>query len=255
MIFSGLKVMKNLRWILSIVRNIIPFSFSYIPLAEKMIRDRENYSDEERFKLAQKFTNNVRNAALTETDVFGEENLPKEGGYILYSNHQGKYDGVCMVCYHKRPLSILWDVQSSHQIVAKQVCGLLDCARIDHSKPETFLPIIKSIAEKAAAGRPYLIYPEGKTSESNEKLLDFQTGCFMASTLSKTPIVPVVLYDSHKSLNTNDLFHKVRTQLHYLPPIPYSEYGNMNRKKISALVQERIQAKLDELNHRTERTN
>ena len=233
---------------MSIVRNIVPFFFHYIPVAEKMLKNRDAYSDEDRFRLAQKFTNRVRVASLSETAVFGEENIPKEGGYIMYSNHQGKYDGVCMCCYHPTPLSILWDVQSSHQIVAKQVCALLDCERIDHTKPAEFMPIVKAIAEKAANGRAYLIYPEGKTSGSNEQLLEFQTGCFMASLLSKTPIVPVVLYDSHKAMNTSDIFHTVRTELHYLKPIPYSEYGRMNRKKVAALVQSRIQEKLDEIN-------
>jgi 1-acyl-sn-glycerol-3-phosphate acyltransferase len=110
------------------------------------------------------------------------------------------------------------------------------------------MPIIKAIADKAAGGRPYLIYPEGKTSFSNERLLDFQTGCFMASLLSKTPIVPVVIYDAHEALNSNNVFKKVRTQLYYLKPILYEEYGRMNRKKVAALVQSRIQEKLDEIN-------
>ena len=233
---------------MSIVRNFFPFFFYDIPGAEKMLRNRAAHSEEELFRWAQRFTNRVRIASRSETAVFGEENLPPEGGYIMYSNHQGKYDGVCMVCYHKRPLSILWDVQSSHQIVAKQVCALLDCERIDHTKSAEFMPIIQAIARKAAAGRPYLIYPEGKTSYSNEQLFEFQTGCFMASLLSKTPIVPVVIYDSHKAMNTNDVFHTVRTELHYLAPIEYSEYGKMNRKKIAALVRSRIQEKLDEIN-------
>ena len=239
--------MKELKWIWSIVSNVIPFYFYHIPIANKMIQNA-GYTAAQKFSWAQKFTNRVRRAARAETEVFGLENLPKSGGYIMYSNHQGKYDGVCMCCYHPEPLSILWDVHSSHQIVAKQVCALLDCDRIDHEKKAEFMPIIKSIANKASSGRAYLIYPEGKTSESNENLLEFHSGCFMASLLSKTPIVPVVIYDSHIALNSNNLFKKVRTKLYYLKPIFYEEYGRMNRKKIAALVQSRIQEKLNELN-------
>lgn len=38
-------------------------------------------------------------------------------------------------------------------------------------------------------------------------------------------MVPVVIYDSWRSMDTNT-FEKVRTQVHFLPPIPYEEYGN-----------------------------
>ena len=37
-------------------------------------------------------------------DAFGIENLPKEGGYMMYPNHQGKYDVYGIFCVHKKPL-------------------------------------------------------------------------------------------------------------------------------------------------------
>ena len=63
---------------------------------------------------------------------------------------------------------------------------------------------------------------------------------------SKTPIVPVTIIDSWKGLNGNSL-KKVTTQVHYLEPIMYEEYKDMNRKEVCDLVKSRIQAKLDEV--------
>ena len=192
-------------------------------------------------------TNRLRKFALTETEIFGEENLPKEGGYIMYSNHQGKYDGVGMVAHFKRPFSILWDHRSSKQLITSQLVRLLDCPYIDVAHTENFMPVIQRIVEIVKGGKPFLIYPEGECFQSNTHRLEFQTGSFMASLLSKSTIVPVVLYDSHLSMNTNDIFHRVKTQIHYLKPIPYEEYKSMNRKALSRMVQGIIQAKLDEL--------
>ncbi len=238
----------NLRFKAVVAKGLIPFTFYHIPKAERLIKDKVKHSVEERFNFAKKICWCLRTFALTESDVYGKENLPAEGGYIMYSNHQGKYDGVSLICYHDRPFSILWDIRSAHQLITSQISRLLDCDVIDTSEKQNFMPVIKSIVNKVNSGRPCLVFPEGKTSESNTQMFDFQTGCFMASTLSKTPIVPVVLYDSHKSMNTNDIFHKVRTQIYFLKPITYEEYSSYNRKVLALIVRDRIQEKLDELN-------
>ena len=47
-------------------------------------------------------------------------------------------------------------------------------------------------------------------------------------------------------MDTNT-FEKVRTQVHFLPPIPYEEYGKLRKHDVCELVKKRIQEKLDEL--------
>ena len=47
-------------------------------------------------------------------------------------------------------------------------------------------------------------------------------------------------------MNSNSLKPCV-TQIHYLKPIEYDEYKDLNKTKLSELVKERIQEKLDEL--------
>ena len=37
---------------------------------------------------------------------YGMENLPKEGGYVMFPNHQGKYDALGIVYTHKKPCTI-----------------------------------------------------------------------------------------------------------------------------------------------------
>ena len=41
------------------------------------------------------------------TQAFGLENLPEQGGYIMYPNHQGKYDllGIIYTQFRKYVLS------------------------------------------------------------------------------------------------------------------------------------------------------
>ena len=63
---------------------------------------------------------------------------------------------------------------------------------------------------------------------------------------TKTPIVPVVLWDSYKVFNSCK-FGTLKTEVHFLSPIPYEEFKDMNTQEIAAMVQGRIQDKLDEL--------
>lgn len=44
-----------------------------------------------------------------------------------------------------------------------------------------------------------------------------------------------------------EYLEKVRTQVYFLPPIPYEEYGKLRKHDVCELVKKRIQEKLDEL--------
>ena len=103
----------------------------------------EKYSKEQRFKFAKKIMLHMKNRGRVKTDYYGRENLPKEGGYILYSNHQGKYDAIGILTDQKEPCSVLMERKQGGRVVAKQVLRLtgsetLDLtilrARLPHSK-------------------------------------------------------------------------------------------------------------------------
>ena len=102
------------------------------------------------------------------------------------------------------------------------------------------------VTKQVKSGRNFLIFPEGGYTDNKNELQEFQAGCFSCSLQTKTPIVPVVLYDSYKSMNSNT-FERVDTQVHFLKPILYSEYGELNKKEVAALVKSRIAERLDEI--------
>lgn len=240
--------MAHIRFIYSVVRGFFKQFFHYIPKAEYELHHLEKYDTQQRFELAEKILKLEKKYAKTKTDVYGLENLPKKDGYIMYSNHQGKYDALGILSAHDfRPVSVLWDKRSAKQLLASQVSRLLECQIIDLKNPSTFMPAIKNVTEAVKNGKPYLIFPEGGYKDNKNTLQEFQTGCFMTSIQSKTPVIPIVIYDSWKSMNTNNIFSHVKTQVHFLKQIPYEEYQYLNRKQLCELVKQRIQQKLDEI--------
>lgn len=220
----------------------------------KYMNHPEKYNREDKYRLAQHIMDHMRRRGRTKTEVFGLDNLPNDTGYIIYPNHQGKYDALGIMLYHDEPMGVLMEKKQSEKIVAKQVIDLVEGKRLDFDDPRQQLRVLNEIGHEVAAGRKYLIFPEGKWSDNKNKLQKFNSGCFRCSIASKTPIVPCVLVDSYKALNGNSL-KKCTTQIHYLTPIPYEEYKDLKKTEISELVKSRIQTKLDEILEERDKDN
>ena len=68
----------------------IPFIVFYLLMADYYVKNRERYDEEQCYELAQKVVVRFKKNARIKTVSYGEEHLPQEGGYIMYSNHQGR---------------------------------------------------------------------------------------------------------------------------------------------------------------------
>ncbi len=206
-----------------------------------------NHSEEERYHYLQEVIEMMQRTGHTKTEVYGEENLPKEGGYTMYSNHQGKYDAFGIVSKHKKTCTVVMDKAKSYAIFINEVIDLIKGKRLDKEDVKQGLTIINEVAEEVKQGKRYIIFPEGSyTKEKKNSLIEFKPGCFKVSLKSKTPIVPVTLIDSYKAWNTSSL-KTVTTQVHFLKPIFWEEYKGMKTQQIAALVRERIQEKIEEV--------
>jgi 1-acyl-sn-glycerol-3-phosphate acyltransferase len=211
-----------------------------------MIAHKDVYNREMRYQFVREICKRVRLHAATKTKAYGTENLPETGGYILYSNHQGKYDALGIINCHKKPLSVLWEEKSAARLIAKQVARLLDSKTISFTDRRAQIKALNEVSREVTEGNRYLIFPEGGYTDNRNELQEFKSGCFLCALKSQVPIVPVVIYDSWRSMDTNQLGW-AKTQVHFLEPIFCEEYGTMNRKELAVLVKGRIEAKLQEL--------
>jgi 1-acyl-sn-glycerol-3-phosphate acyltransferase len=212
-----------------------------------MIKHKEKYTIEKRWKMVRVIINHMRLRARCTTDVYGVENLPTEDGYIMYSNHQGKYDALGIFLSMPHNCSVLWEEKSADRLLARQVCGLVEGKTISFTDPRQQIKVLNEIAEDVKAGKRYLIFPEGGYDDNRNTLQEFKSGCFMSAVKAKKPVVPVAIYDSWRAMDTNTL-DKVTTEVHFLKPILYEEYAGLNRHELCQLVKNRIAEKMDELN-------
>lgn len=207
----------------------------------------EKYSEEERYELAQKAIRMMKRTGAIWTKAYGVENLPEEGGYMMYPNHQGKYDVFGIVYTHKKPCSFVMDKNKSYAIFVREAIDLLNGKRLDKKDVRQALTVINDVSNEVLNGKRYILFPEGGYEFNNRnKVCDFKAGSFKIALKTKAPIVPVALIDSYKVFNTFGI-GPVRTQVHYLEPIYYEEYGSMKTQEIAAMVQERIKKKIEEV--------
>lgn len=233
-----------LRFLYVIIMNLFRAPY-LIPKMRKEAAHPERYSIEERYQLAKYVIRLMKVSGKIHTRAFGMENLPTESGYIMYPNHQGKYDALGIIHTHKSPCSIVMDKAKSNTILVKEFIDLLEGKRLEKDNVRQALTIINEVASDVIAGKRYILFPEGGYEFNNQnKVADFKAGSFKSAFKAKAPIVPVALIDSYKVFNSFYI-GKITTQVHYLKPIFYEEYKNLNTSEIASLVQQRIQTVID----------
>ena len=96
-----------------------------IPKMAYKAKHAERYSEEECYEYARLAIRRMMKAGHITTKRFGVENLPKEGGYMMFPNHQGKYDALGIMYAHDEPCSVVIDDAKSHQILVSQFVNLV----------------------------------------------------------------------------------------------------------------------------------
>lgn len=222
----------------------LPFVVYYICKAKVIERRGESFSEERRYKMARRCISIMMHNGRIRTESHGQELLPKEGGYVMYSNHQGKYDTLGIMISHPKPCTIVMDAYRSKLPIADSFIDLVQGSRLDKSDMKKQMKTIMEIAEEVRGGRRYIIFPEGGYDNNRNELQDFMPGAFKCAVWAKAPIVPVAIIDSYKPFGINSL-RKVKTYVHFLPPIPFEEYRGMRTGEIAELVKSRIAADID----------
>ena len=95
----------------------------------------EKYSEKQRYELARKCVYYMNKAGKITTEVHGLENLPKSGGYMMYPNHQGKYDVLGIMQTHKEHVLSLWILINPIQCLLENLLILFRanvCRKIIH---------------------------------------------------------------------------------------------------------------------------
>ena len=216
-----------------------------IPKMGYMAKHTEKFDEAERYRIARRAIYYMMRTGNIRTVCEGLENLPKEDGYVLYPNHQGKFDALSIMITHPEPCSVVVDDAVSYGLLIKEFIDLVEGKRMKLDDVRQALEIIKKTSSEVKEGRRYIIFSEGGYANNGNTLQEFKPGSFKMAMMAKAPIIPVALIDSYKVFGQNSLA-PVTAKVKYLTPLYYEEYKDMNSREICALVKSRIQNAIDE---------
>ena len=231
------------RLVTMVLKNILVAPGAYIKLC-RYAAHPEKYDEMEMWNHIRYIMNRAVIGGNVQLKVTGVENLPKEDGYMLYSNHQGLFDVVAIGATHEHKLAAVMKKELGEVPLLKQIRACNKCFLMDREDVRQSLEVIQNVTKEVQAGRNYLIFPEGTRSKNGNVMGEFHGGSFRCAVKAKCPIVPVAMIDSFRVLDQKGSA-PVQVQIHYLKPIAYEEFAGLKAAEVAALVKARIQAVID----------
>ncbi|MDZ4666733.1 MAG: lysophospholipid acyltransferase family protein [bacterium] len=132
--------------------------------------------------------------------VKGEENIPKEGSYIICPNHSSYLDIFCLYT-----IFIKYFVFTGKQEIEKWPLFHIYYTSgmnilVDRASKMGTVKAIKRMSQEIEKGNPLVIFPEGTISRKAPQLAPFKSGAFAIAVQRQVPIVPISFLTNWKLL-------------------------------------------------------
>ncbi|MEW6601249.1 MAG: lysophospholipid acyltransferase family protein [Nitrospirota bacterium] len=177
-------------------------------------------------------------------EVQGKENLPSKGGVLVAANHISYLDPPLVGSLLPRRTTFM----ARHGLFDIPVLGwMIKYAAFPVDRERTRPSTIKETVKRLKGGELIALFPEGRRSDSGE-LMDAKRGVGMIVSLSKVPVVPVLIIGSDKALPVNAKWLKrAKVTLVIGKPMYYTSFkegkdysGHELHERISTLVMKEI---------------
>ena len=231
------------RIVLMVLRNLLAVPPAYAKLY-RYAKHTDEYPEEEKYRHIQYILKRAVRTGNINLQITGQENIPTEGGIMMYGNHQAMFDVLAVVASCDTTLAAVFKKELSNIFFLKEVIACTKSFAMDRDDVRQSMEVIMNVTKEVQNGRHYLIFPEGTRSKKGNEMLEFHSGSFKCALKAKCPIIPIAIIDSYKVLDQKGC-KPVTVQIHYLDPIPYEEYQGMKTMELSALVKGRIQEAFD----------
>jgi acyl carrier protein len=125
--------------------------------------------------------------------VRGLENLPRNGPYVVASNHTSYLDGAVLLAilpWHKNAFVAKRELRDS--FITRIFLGGLGAQFVERFDVQKSAENADELAGAAREGTTLIVFPEG-TLLRHTGLLPFRTGAFQTAAQAQVPVVPVAL--------------------------------------------------------------
>ena len=229
-----------LKAVLRVGGSIIAAYFAWI---RKFAKNPKKYPFEHRYKKLRKLLIKLSKALDVDHHIEGLEKLPKET-FCMVSNHLSAYDPVSLISLIDRPLTFVAKKELENKPFAGKVIRGIEGLFLDRKDLKQSLRIMMAVEKDLAENRDknWIIFPEGtRLRDQMLNLPAFHHGTFRPAYKTKTPIVPVAIYGTFRTLKKKPLYKRYPVHVKILDPLYYEDYKDMTTEQIANIVHDRIE--------------
>lgn len=228
---------------LMVLKNIFTVPYWYLKLCYYALFSKKISNEKKRILFKEIVTCANQGGNVT-VRAYGLQNIPKDQPFMYFPNHQGLYDVLALLCNSPYFFSVVVKKELEHLPFLNKIFQIMGAYAIDRDDVRQSMKVIQKVSQEVAAGKNFLIFPEGTRSKNKNQVGSFKGGTFKAATKAKCPIVPVAIVDSYQVFDTNSI-KPIVIQVHYLEPLYYEDYKMMKTTEIAELVEKKIKKVVD----------
>jgi 1-acyl-sn-glycerol-3-phosphate acyltransferase len=181
--------------------------------------------------------------------VVGGEHIRRDGPAVYCANHTSAVDPpvafLALRPVHPR-LAILYKAELRRLPILGRGFDLAGFVPVERGNRDRSIAAVDAAAAAVAAGRSFLVYPEGTRSPTGE-LLPFKKGPFVLAIKGGAPIVPMVITGARESMRKGSaLIRPATVRVRFGRPIDTAGMTLDDRERLAATVRAAMQVLLDE---------
>lgn len=160
--------------------------------------------------------------------VTGKEILPKDGRFVLVSNHRSNFDPIwTWLVLRKSDVAFLTKEKNRHIFAFGKIICKCCFLPIDRENARNALVTVKKSAQLITDNQASIgVYPEGTRNFSAKGLLPFHDCVFKVAQLANVPIV-IMTVDGTEKIHVNFPFRRTTIKFDFLEVIPTEEVCTM----------------------------
>ncbi|TFH34973.1 MAG: 1-acyl-sn-glycerol-3-phosphate acyltransferase [Anaerolineales bacterium] len=175
--------------------------------------------------------------SLARVEIYGRENIPDEGSYLVTPNHISIYEPPLLAAFWPRELEIAAAVEILDRPFQAEIMRLYGTVLVHRAQLDRSL--ITALLQRLAHGLPVLIFPEG-TRTRRPGLVAGNTGSAYLAAKAGVAIIPVGIEGTYQLWEKIRRFERPRISMRIGRPLRFP------------VLDVRLSSRKEVLKHRTE---
>lgn len=179
-----------------IVILVLVFGYGSYGLIKAKILKKKSEAKSKEFvrNTVEKFGRIIMKSLFCKIEVEGKENIPKDGPYVIVSNHQSYFD-IPIIFGYVYPSGFVAKIELAKTPIVGKYIEALDSVLINRKDPKSGAASLRRFAKNLKNGSIITVFPEGTRTKTGE-IDEFKKGTLMVPYRYKIDILPISINGS-----------------------------------------------------------